>query len=143
MRHLGFALLLAVLWAAPAWASAVGEWVTEGGKARVKMAPCAADEGQLCGTITWAERPPDAPAGEMVDIHNTDPGLRTRPIVGQPLLQGFRSAGPDAWEGGTLYDPEGGKTYKSKFRLDGPDRLKVDGCILFICQTQTWTRWQG
>ena len=33
MRHLAFALLLAVLWAAPAAASAVGEWVTEGGKA--------------------------------------------------------------------------------------------------------------
>lgn len=143
MRGLGWGLLVAALWAGPASASAVGEWVTEGDKARVRIEPCAADAAKLCGTITWSYRPADAPPGELRDIHNTDAGLRERPIVGLPLLQGFGPAGPDAWDGGTIYDPEGGKTYKSKLRLDGPDRLKVDGCILFLCQTQTWTRYQG
>ena len=40
--------------------SAVGEWVTEGGKARVRIEPCAADPGQLCGAIVWSYRPDDA-----------------------------------------------------------------------------------
>ena len=143
MHRLGSALLLGALWAAPAWASAVGEWVTGGDKAREEIATCAGDPSRLCGTVTWSYRPADAPPGELRDIHNADPALRTRPILGLPLLQGFVPAGPDAWDGGTIYDPEAGKTYKSKLRLDGPDRLEVDGCILFVCQTQTWARWRG
>lgn len=124
-------------------ASAVGEWVTEGDKARVAIAPCASDAASLCGTITWSYRPADAPPGELRDVNNADATLRSRPIVGLPLLQGFRPDGADGWSGGTIYDPEGGKTYKSKMRLDGADGLEVDGCILFVCQTQTWTRFKG
>ena len=132
-----------VLSAVPAAASALGEWVTDGDKARVKIAPCASDAAKLCGTITWSYRPADQPTGDLVDIHNTDKALRSRPIVGLPLLQDFKPAGADAWDGGTIYDPEGGKTYKSKMKLDGADTLKVDGCILFVCQTQTWKRYKG
>ena len=124
-------------------ASAEGEWVTEGDKARVAIAPCAGNAAQLCGTITWSYRPADAPPGELRDINNSDTKLRDRPIVGLPLLQGFRPDGADGWSGGTIYDPEGGKTYKSKMRLDGADGLEVDGCVLFLCQTQTWTRFRG
>ena len=127
----------------PAAASAIGEWVTEGDKARVQIEPCTADAQRLCGTITWSYRPADAPAGPLLDVHNGDPALRSRPILGLPLLQGFAADGADSWSGGTIYDPEGGKTYKSKFRLKGPDTLEVDGCILFLCQSQTWTRYRG
>ena len=67
----------------------------------------------------------------------------SRPIVGLPLLEGFRPAGTNAWDGGTIYDPEGGKVYKSKMQLEGADTLKVDGCVLFFCETQTWTRYKG
>jgi uncharacterized protein (DUF2147 family) len=140
MRLLAAALMLA---AGPAAASAVGEWVTEGGKARVLIEPCAADAQKLCGAITWSYRPTDAPAGPLVDVNNDDPDLRARPILGLPLLQNFEPAGPDAWDGGTIYDPEGGKTYRSKFRLEDADTLEVDGCVLFFCQSQTWKRWRG
>jgi uncharacterized protein (DUF2147 family) len=143
MRLIAVFLLLASTTTALA-ASAEGEWVTEGDKARVKIAPCAGSAQELCGTITWSYRPPDAPAeGPLLDINNGDPALRSRPIVGLPLLQGFKPDGDDTWDGGTIYDPEGGKTYKSKFRLKGPDTLEVDGCVLFICESQTWTRYQG
>jgi uncharacterized protein (DUF2147 family) len=137
------AVVAVLLAASPAAASAVGEWVTEGDKARVRIEPCAARAEQLCGTITWSYRPADAPDGPLVDVNNDDPALRTRPIVGLPLLQGFEPAGPEAWDGGTIYDPEGGKVYKSKFRLKGADTLEVDGCVLFFCQSQTWTRYRG
>ena len=137
------ALLAALALPAAALASPIGEWTTEGAKARVRIEPCAADAAKLCGTITWSYRPPDVPAGPLVDVNNQDPALRSRPIVGLPLLQGFVPDGPDAWAGGTIYDPEGGKTYKSKLRLKGADLLEVDGCVLFFCQSQTWTRWRG
>ena len=140
MRLVAIVLMLV---AGPAAASALGEWVTEGDKARVRIEPCAADAAQLCGKIIWSYRPADAPAGPLLDINNGDPALRGRPIVGLPLLKGFKPAGTNAWDGGTIYDPEGGKTYKSKMQLEGADTLKVDGCVLFFSETQTWTRYKG
>lgn len=142
MRLLAAAVLIATTATAGA-ASVEGEWVTEGDKARVEIKPCATDAQTLCGTITWSYRPADQPSGPLLDIHNGDANLRSRPIVGLPLLEGFKPAGADAWDGGTIYDPEGGKTYKSKFRLKDANTLEVDGCVLFLCQTQTWVRWKG
>jgi uncharacterized protein (DUF2147 family) len=140
----GLAAILLLTLALPAAAempSPVGEWVTEGGKARVRIAACPQDAQRLCGVIEWSYRPPDAEPGPLHDIKNQDPALRSRPIVGLPLLQDFAPTGPDSWGDGTIYDPEGGKTYRSKMRLDGADRLEVSGCILFFCRGQTWTRY--
>lgn len=137
-------VLLLTFAAAPALAqSPAGEWTTEGDKARVRIAPCAGSANDLCGAITWSYRPAGAPAGPLLDMNNRDSSLRRRPIVGLPLLQGFKPAGEGSWEGGTIYDSESGKTYRSKFRLEGPDALVVDGCILFVCQSQTWRRYAG
>src|SRR4051812_48017486 len=74
-------------------ASALGEWVTQGDKARVKIAPCSSNASQLCGNVTWSYRPADAPKRELLDVNNSNPALRSRPIVGLPLLQGFEPAG--------------------------------------------------
>ena len=84
----------------------VGEWLTEKRDARVRIAPCQDRGDRLCGTITWAQRPPDAPEGPLLDRNNGDPALRTRPIVGLPLLAGFAQDGENHWGGGTIYDPE-------------------------------------
>lgn len=143
MRCPAVAAALALLLPVAAHASPVGEWTTEGGKARVRIDACAADPQQLCGLITWSYRPPDVPAGPLVDVNNQDPALQTRPILGLPLLQGFSPDGDDRWSGGTIYDPENGKTYRSKLRLRSPDQLEVDGCILFLCQSQVWDRYRG
>ena len=136
-------LLLALVSTAAAAASPQGEWVTEGGKARVRIEPCSGDAERLCGTIVWSYRPAEAPPGPLLDRHNQDPGLRDRPILGLPLLQGFREEAPGRWSDGTIYDPEGGKTYTSKMRLAAPDRLEVEGCFLFFCRGQTWVRATG
>jgi uncharacterized protein (DUF2147 family) len=139
--QLATAFLLALVPPAAAQVpSPLGEWTTEGGKARVRLAPCSGDAQRLCGLITWSYRPPGARPGPLRDIHNQDPALRSRPIVGLPLLQDFAPTGPDSWGGGTIYDPESGKTYKSKMRLRDADRLEVSGCFLFFCRSQTWTR---
>lgn len=123
--------------------SPLGVWSTEGDKARVRIEPCAADAQRLCGTILWSYRPDGVPPGPLLDVNNADPALRARPIVGLPLLRDLAPADPGSWTDGTIYDPEGGKTYNSEIRLDGPDQLTVKGCILFICRGQTWLRYTG
>ena len=63
-----------------------------------------------------------------------------KPIKGMVILWGLRPA--DAgWSGGTVLDPEKGKTYKSRVQLlDGGRKLGVSGCIAFICRSQDWLR---
>jgi uncharacterized protein (DUF2147 family) len=112
---------------------AEGEWLPPGGKARVRIAPCQVHPDHLCGTIIWLKTP-------ATDSHNPDSKLRGRSVVGMPFLSGFKREAPGHWSGGTIYDPEGGKTYDSKFQVAPNGTLKLDGCVLMFCRTQVWKR---
>jgi len=137
MKSLATSILLAAFALAGAAHAAPdpaeGEWLPPGGKAKVRVAPCQAHPDRLCGTIVWLKTP-------ALDAHNPNPKLRSRPIVGMPFLSGFHRDGPGRWSGGTIYDPEGGKTYDSKFQVAPNGTLKLDGCVLMFCQTQVWKR---
>lgn len=134
MRALTLAAVL-TLTAAPAFAAdpVEGEWFNQSGSGKVKIAPCAG--GKLCGTIVWLRNPADAKAQ---DAANPDPKLKTRTIMGLPMMWGFKQAGPGKWTGGKIYDPNSGKTYDSKLSVNANGTLKVEGCILMVCQAQTW-----
>lgn len=111
-----------------------GLWRTETRGGIVRIAPCGV---QVCGTLDDSpdlRREPDA-----TDARNRDASKRSRPLKGVTLLDGF-SGGPDRWTGGTIYNPEDGRTYRSELSLAGPDTLKVKGCVGPFCRTQTWTR---
>lgn len=126
----------ASLLAAPAFAAdpVEGEWLTQAGTAKVRIAPCAGKADRLCGTVAWLKN-----AGAK-DANNPDPKLRDRAIVGMNLIRDFKQAGPGRWTGGKIYDPESGKTYDSKISANANGTLKVEGCVLVVCQAQTWRR---
>lgn len=130
MRLLVFSALLLPALPAAAAEPIAGRWVTENGKAVVTLAPCGP---KLCGRISRVLVP--TPGGPATDRNNPDPKLRTRPVLGLEVLSGFTDNGKD-WRG-RIYDPEGGKSYKSIVRRAGAG-LKVQGCIAFFCQTQNW-----
>jgi len=131
---LGVASLLvgALLQAVPDAAEPLGTWLTEGGRSRVAVERCA---DRLCGTIVWVRDDLS-----KVDARNEDEALRTRPIVGIRLIAGFKPDGEARWNGGTIYNPEDGRTYSAKMELADPRTLKVSGCVLFICKAQLWTK---
>jgi uncharacterized protein (DUF2147 family) len=126
------ALLLA---ASPA--AVTGDWINQDRTALVRIAPCGT---QLCGTVVRVlARGPKVP---RTDVNNSDPRLRSRPLVGLRVLSGFSRAGA-RWDGGRAYDPKSGNSYRARIQLN-PDRtLMVTGCVLFICRSQTWTRAGG
>ena len=136
------ALTLAVAALAPATAAAdgriVGEWIT--GSARVAIAACADNPALLCGRIAWLARPLGANGAPASDSRNPDANLRRRPLLGIDIIRGFGAAGPGRWNGGTIYDPESGRTYNAQMRLNAPDALEVKGCVLVFCEAQTWRR---
>ena len=130
------ALLAGALMTAAAPAAAppepiTGRWLTADGSAVVSVGPCGAT---LCGRIAQVLKA--APGAPTVDRNNSDPALRNRPIVGLPILTGFTIGNGD-WRG-RIYDPRNGKSYKSIVARQPDGNLKVQGCIAFLCQTQTW-----
>jgi uncharacterized protein (DUF2147 family) len=81
----------------------------------------------------------DGPAGTVrVDLHNPDPALRTRTLVGMDLLSGYEYK-DGKWQG-QLYDPESGKTYKSQITLGSDGKLQMRGYIgaPMFGRTATW-----
>ncbi len=124
----------------------LGFWNTENRKTQFEIYKCGAE---YCGKISYMSEP-NYPSTEKQglaglpkrDFDNPDPLLRGRPMLGMPLLEGFHYVGDNTWEGGTIYNPEDGKTYSCKLWLDGENRLNVRGYIGFslLGKTVTWIR---
>ena len=153
-RILLLTALVSLVMAAPVAAgdgdAILGLWATDpkggGGEAHVEI---YSDGDHYSGRIVWLAEPTypaddkEGMAGQdKVDRENPDESLRSKPIVGLVIVKGFEFDGKDTWRKGTIYDPDNGKTYKSKMKLDGPDVLKVRGFIgiSLIGRTTEWTR---
>lgn len=116
---------------APAFAQAaapddaLGYWVNRNGWV-IETAPC--DDG-LCGTVVGiGGRSDDV---QRFDVYNPDPDLRQRPLCGIEIFGAFEPNGrPGEWEGGWIYNPRDGKTYRSTMKLGEEDTLEVRGYVL-------------
>ena len=141
MRHLLLAACLAAL-AGPALAAdpVEGEWLVQGSSAKVRVAPCAAKPERMCGLISWLKSPRNAAGQPQRDTRNPDLAFQGRPILSMPMIHDFRRAGAGRWTGGKIYDPNSGKTDASRMRINPDGTLKVEGCVLVVCQAQTWRR---
>ncbi len=97
-------------------------------------------DGNPVGTAGLAtnKRDPELP---VLDVHNPDKSLRDRPLLNIIILEGFTYDGDGVWKGGTIYDPNSGKVYKSTMTLVDKNTLKVRGYIGFswIGASDTWT----
>ncbi|HEY7245271.1 MAG TPA: DUF2147 domain-containing protein [Xanthobacteraceae bacterium] len=118
-------------------ADPAGTWLTAEGKATMRVSDCS---GALCASIIALKEPNDPQTGRpKTDAHNADAGKRNRPIVGVQILLGLRPQGANKWAG-RVYNPEDGKTYDATVTMEDSNHLKVQGCVLFICEANTWTR---
>ena len=141
-----FVLTLAMIPSTPPWARAqntgiLGVWWTENNKGRVEIVDCVAPKQGVCGRIIWISQPNDSQGRPQTDKANKNPNLRKRAIIGLPLFEGWRPVGANRWKG-EVYDPEEGETYDVDITLAG-DKLTLRGCVLFICDSDTWTRYRG
>ena len=95
----------------------------------------------LVGVIAGSPNNKDGDPPRYDDL-NPDPDLRNRPLDGMAIMNGFTYSGDGRWTGGTIYDPNSGKTYKCTVtQIDG-NTLKVRGYIGFSMfgRSDTWTR---
>lgn len=113
-----------------------GEWVMPDGGSKVRIGPCSGSPTQMCGVVSWL------PADKVHDLDHRNPNaaLQKRPIMGVPTILGFKQSAPGKWNGGKLYDPASGKTYSGKISANPDGTLKVQGCVMMICEAETWKR---
>ena len=127
--------LVIILAGSTAAAGINGVWLAQARSAHIQIFQCGA---AVCGRMISATRPKTNP--ELLDIHNEDPALRRRSMVGAVLIQGFKG-GPTTWKGGRVYNPGDGKSYKGALTLVDRDHLKLEGCALAIfCKSQILKR---
>jgi uncharacterized protein (DUF2147 family) len=123
----------------------LGIWRTEMDESKVEVFRCG---DKICGKIIWLKSPlftdsRDGVVGTPLnDFNNPDPALKSWPILGLQVLEGFTAVGENSWGNGTCYDPKSGKTYRGKIRLAAPDRLELRGYIgiPLFGRTSAWSR---
>ena len=113
-----------------------GEWLTQDSASKVRIGPCSGNPSQMCGVVSWL---PPAKVNDL-DHRNPNTSLQKRRILGSATITGFKNSGPGKWSGGKIYDPATGKTYSGKLSANPDGTLKVQGCILMVCQGQKWKR---
>ena len=136
LRRFNPLILCAALAAASAYAQSatvLGYWREPRGSI-IRIAPC---DRQLC--IEIAELPPGHHA--VADGRNPDPRLRTRPLCGLRIGEGFVEVDPQHARGGHLYDPRNGRTYSGDMTADG-NLLHLRGYfgLRIFGRTATWAR---
>ena len=133
------AMALAFTLIAPAQAGdPLGNWLTGDKKGKVHIVNCG---GALCGNLVWLAEPNDPGTNQpRLDDQNADPGKRSRPLVGIPIVLSMKPSGSDKWDG-EVYNSRDGKTYSGSFTLTGANSAELKGCVAAIfCKSETWTR---
>ncbi len=90
----------------------------------VEIGPCSSNASLTCGTI--------------VRKYNADGSLDSAyENLGKPIIWDMVDQGNGHWGKGKIWAPDRDKTYNSKMTLNG-NKLKVEGCVLIFCRSQTW-----
>ncbi len=95
--------------------------------------------GELIATVEKGLLPDDSPN----DLCDKCEGARKgKPLIGMVIMDGLKAKG-DAYDGGHILDPDNGKTYQCKIKLDASgNKLEVRGFIgvSLIGRSQVWVR---
>ncbi len=144
MNRLFFAAALLAAGPALAQMSPVGLWRSiddHTGQAKAEIAIKDNGRGGLNGKV---ERSLQASPSPEPNCNLCTDDRKGQPKIGLEIIRDAKKSGNDpVWEGGTILDPENGKTYKLRLSpQDGGKTLQVRGYIGPFYRTQVWQRVQ-
>jgi uncharacterized protein (DUF2147 family) len=105
-----------------------------------------ATDGKYYGKTEWLKIPNDENGKPKTDINNPDPNKRNEPRMGMVIAKGFDwDEKSKRWTGGTIYDPNNGKTYSGYMYFENGDlnTLNLRGYVMgmtFLGRTSQWKR---
>jgi uncharacterized protein (DUF2147 family) len=144
MNRLFFAAALLAAGPALAQMTPVGLWRSiddHTGQARAEIAIKDNGRGGLNGKV---ERSLQASPSPEPNCNLCTDDRKGQPKIGLEIIRDAKKSGAEPlWEGGTILDPENGKTYKLRLTpIEGGARLQVRGYIGPFYRTQVWQRVQ-
>jgi len=119
--------------------SPLGRWITAGGTSHVEIYSCGA---RLCGRIAWLKEPLGKNGEPKRDTKNPDRARRAQTIEGLTFMWDFAASEPGEWNGGRVYNPLDGDTYRARMRLLSDGRLELRGYVVLplFGGSQRWER---
>ena len=144
MNRLFFAAALLAAGPALAQMSPVGLWRSiddHTGQARAEIAIKDNGRGGLNGKV---ERSLQTSPSPEPNCNLCTDDRKGQAKIGLEIIRDAKKSGAEPlWEGGTILDPENGKTYKLRLTpIEGGARLQVRGYIGPFYRTQVWQRVQ-
>jgi uncharacterized protein (DUF2147 family) len=124
-KHSIFAFLFLICTFAKAQDITKGTWYNDKKTAKIQFYD---QNGKIFGKIVWLKEPNENGKPKL-DKNNPDDKLKSKPIMGLVFLKNFEKDGDKAWEDGSIYDPESGKTYSCKMTLKNATTMDVRGYI--------------
>lgn len=116
------------------------DWFNQEKNAKIRI--YKGQDGKFYGKIIWLKEPLNTSGRPKTDEKNPDRKKQSQPILNLVILNGFtRVAGENAWENGTVYDPNNGKTYCGKL-TPGNKTLILRGYICGLSwfgRNSVWT----
>ncbi len=119
----------------------LGVWLSMEKTSKIKIYKCVNDGNKYCGKIVWLKRPKEDNGKPRVDKNNTDSKNKNRLLHDMVILKYLEyDAAKNEWNGGTIYDPYTGLTYKCVIKKIG-QILSVRGFfgVSLIGRTAEWT----
>jgi len=118
IKTFAFLLFCGSLTAIARAADPYGVWMRPSTGTQVNFYDCG---GKLCGKIVAVK----------------DQSRKSE--VGTVIMIGAAPSGDNQWKG-DLLNTDNGKTYAGVVTMRGPNALRLEGCVTFICQGETWSR---
>ncbi len=113
----------------------IGLWLTDEKDAKIQIYK---QGNKFHGKIIWLKNPNDVKGQPNVDYNNPNVKLKSRPILNIKIIEGM-SYDDGEWTGGTIYDPNNGKSYDCTLWIED-GKLYVRGYLGWFFDTRTWTK---
>ena len=133
---IGIVLYGATAMAQTSTANPYGDWTLSDGRLTVKIVACHGN--QVCANLIRLQEPNNADGTPKLDLKNKNSALRSRHLIGMPLIEGMSPSGPNTWNG-QIYSSDDGDFYRAYAKVEG-DHLSVKGCWFIICRDLNFNR---
>lgn len=122
----------------------VGLWITPENKSIIQI---EFREGKYTGKILRINPNVLVNGAAPKDVHNMEPGLRSRSLEGLIILSGITyKQSKRRWNIECIYEPERGKFYEGYITLDERNELSLRGHVpgkKWLGKTEVWRRVEG
>lgn len=113
--------------------------VEEGKESKIRFTKLA--DGTYQGQIIWLLQPNNPDGSRKYDVKNPDPAKRKVPSDQVVIVYGIRyNAKENCWDGGKVYKPNNGKTYKVEVSFEDDKTLRVKGSLGPISLSRYWKK---